>query len=98
MKIEVTNQRRNELLKRNELAFSLNHADSGTPSRVEVRQKIADIVNAEVERVYVGKIGTKTGSRLAVGEANVYDSVDQAKHVEPEYIILRNAPKADKKE
>jgi small subunit ribosomal protein S24e len=98
MKIDIVDQRRNELLKRKELAFSMDHAGSGTPSRVEVRQKIADMVNADVERVYVGKIETKTGRRKAVGAANVYDSVEQATRVEPEYIRLRNAPEKEKKE
>jgi ribosomal protein S24E len=33
-----------------------------------------------------------------VGEANVYDSAEQAKMTEPKYIILRNSPKTEKKE
>jgi len=98
MKIEIIHQRRNELLKRNELIFTLDHGGGGTPSRFEVREKLADILNVDVQRIYMRKIETKTGSMTAVGEVNIYDSVDQAKYVEPEHIILRNMPKSEKKE
>jgi ribosomal protein S24E len=33
---------------------------------------------------------------MAVGVANLYDSVDHAKLVEPEYIVKRNVPPAPK--
>jgi len=34
---------------------------------------------------------TKTGTMTTVGKANVYDSVEQAKSLEPKHIIARNA-------
>jgi ribosomal protein S24E len=37
---------------------------------------------------------TKTGTMVAYGEANVYETVEQAKLVEPDHIINRNAAKA----
>jgi ribosomal protein S24E len=40
---------------------------------------------------------TKTGTMIAVGEANAYDSIEQAKFVEPKHIIARNTP-PEKKE
>ncbi|MFB0523133.1 MAG: 30S ribosomal protein S24e [Candidatus Bathyarchaeia archaeon] len=98
MKIKVINERRNELLKRNEVTFQVDHEGSGTPSRIEVRQKLAGVLRADEERVYVKKFETRTGSMIAVGEASVYDSVDQAKYVEPEHITVRNAPISKEKE
>jgi len=98
MKVEIIHKHRNELLKRNELRFSVDHGSSGTPSRIEVRKKLADTLNVEVERVYLRKVETRTGGMIAIGEANIYDSVEQAKYVEPEYIVLRNTPKSEKEE
>jgi small subunit ribosomal protein S24e len=95
MKIEIVHQKRNELLKRTEITLRLNHTGSGTPSRTEVRKKIADMLGVEIERVYVKKIGTKTGSMTSIGEVNIYDSADQARYIEPKYIILRNTPKSE---
>jgi ribosomal protein S24E len=50
--------------------------------------------------VYVRKVETKTGTMIAVGEANAYDSIEQAKLLEPKHIVARNAPpeKAEEKE
>jgi small subunit ribosomal protein S24e len=98
VKIEIVNNQRNELLKRNEVKFSILHEEGGTPSRVDVRQKLAASLDANEERIYISKYGTKTGSMTTVGEANVYDSAEQAKMTEPKYIILRNSPKTEKKE
>jgi small subunit ribosomal protein S24e len=98
VKTEIVNNQRNELLKRNEVKFSIFHEEGGTPSRVDVRQKLAASLDVNEERIYISKYGTKTGSMITVGEANVYDSVEQAKMTEPKYIILRNSPKTEKKE
>ncbi len=98
MKVEIVSKKRNDLLKRNEVKFRITHEEGGTPSRVEVRQKLAASLDAEEERILVSKYETKTGSMITVGEANVYDSVEQAKATEPKYIIARNSPKTEKKE
>ncbi len=98
VKTEIVNNQRNELLKRNEVKFRILHEESGTPPRVEVRQKLAASLDANEERIYISKYETKTGSMTTVGEANVYDSAEQAKTTEPKYIILRNSPKTEKKE
>ena len=41
---------------------------------------------------------TKTGTSITQGEANVYQTVDQAKLVEPEYIQKRNSTEKPKEE
>jgi ribosomal protein S24E len=48
--------------------------------------------------VFVKKFETKTGTRIAFGTANVYDSVEQAKFIEPEYIKKRNSPPEEPKQ
>jgi small subunit ribosomal protein S24e len=98
MRIKIISRQRNELLKRDEISFRVDHEGASTPSRIEIKQKLADMLKADEERVYVSKFETKTGSTTTVGEANLYDSLEQAKYVEPEHIILRNTPKSEKKE
>ncbi|MDH5794870.1 MAG: 30S ribosomal protein S24e [Candidatus Bathyarchaeota archaeon] len=98
MKIEIVNQLRNELLKREEVSFKLDHEEAGTPPRTVVKQRLADMLGAGAERLYLIKYETKTGSMTAVGEARIYDTVEQAKYAEPEYIIQRNSPKEEKQE
>ena len=93
VKLNIINKQRNELLKRLEVKFWIKHEKSGTPTRIQVRQNLASMLDVDEERVYVKKIETKTGATITLGEANIYDSVSQAEYVEPKYIILRNRPK-----
>jgi len=93
MKVKITSQGYNPLLKRKEVAFEVEHEETGgTPSRFEVRKKLASLLNENLELVYVKRLETKTGITVAVGEANVYDAIEQAQLVEPQHIIARNAP------
>jgi ribosomal protein S24E len=91
MKLKVLSKEQNPLMKRNEITFSVEHAQTGgTPTRVEVRKQLATLLKADLELVYIKKLETKTGTMVAIGEANAYNSIEQAKLVEPKYIIARN--------
>ena len=48
--------------------------------------------------VFIKRMHTKTGTNLTQGVANVYQTVDQAKLVEPEYVQKRNSPAEKPKE
>ena len=99
MKIKITSQEYNPLLKRKEVTFKVEHEETrGTPPRFEVRKGLAALLNANLELVYIKRVETKTGAMIATGEANVYNSVEQAKLVEPEYIVARNTPSEKPKE
>lgn len=91
MEIEIISDKENPLLKRREVHFRVKHEQTGsTPPRLEVRNAVASALKVKVNFVFVKKFKTKTGKHIAVGLANVYDSADQARLVEPEYIIKRN--------
>jgi len=97
MEVKIVQQQYNPLLKRKELAFEIKHDQTrGTPSRLEVRQKLAEMLKTNLELVYVKRIETKTGTMKARGEANAYDTMEQVKLVEPQYIIERNLPEEKK--
>lgn len=92
MKINIISKDQNPLMKRREVKFSVDHSDvGGTPSRLEVSKQLASLLKTKVELVFVQNLETKTGTMVTVGEANVYDSVEQAKFMEPKHIIARNA-------
>jgi len=97
LEVKIVQQQYNPLLKRKELAFEIKHEQTrGTPSRLEVRQKLAEQLKTNLELVFVKRFETKTGTMTARGEANVYDTVEQAKLVEPRHLIERNMPKEKK--
>lgn len=95
MKIKIISKKFNPLLKRKEIDFELDHSEEGqTSSRLELKEKLADLLKAKPDLVFVEKFETKTGTTMAKGEANVYESAEQAKLVEREHIITRNSPPA----
>ena len=91
--IKIISKRENPLLKRIEVYFQLEHSETGsTPPRSEARRAIAGALKTDVELVFVKRFETNTGTSTAVGLANVYDSGEQARLIESEYIIERNVP------
>lgn len=94
MEIKIISEKYNPLLKRKEVIFQVEHEQiRGTPPRFEVRTKLAEMLKMNLDRIYVKKLETKTGTMVALGEANAYDSVEQAMFIEPKFIIERNTPK-----
>jgi ribosomal protein S24E len=59
---------------------------------------VATALRKDADLVFVKKMETKTGTHTALGSANVYDSVEQAKLIEPKYIVKRNVPPEKPKE
>jgi small subunit ribosomal protein S24e len=99
MEIKIISEKQNPLLKRKEVYFQVEHSQTGnTPPRLEVRKAVATALKKDADLVFVKKIETKTGTHTAVGLANVYDSVEQAKLIEPKYIVKRNVPPEKPKE
>jgi len=99
MEVKVISQKENLLLKRKEIHFQVEHDQTGsTPPRLEIRKALAAALKANVDLVFVKKFETKAGMHTAVGVANLYDSPEQAKLIEPEYIIKRNIPPEKPKE
>lgn len=97
MEVKITEEQRNILLKRREILFEVEHSQTkGTPPRLEIRNKLAELLKTRPELVYVKRVETKAGTMKAKGEANAYESLEQAKLVEPEYVLTRNMPQEKK--
>jgi len=91
MKVNIISKKQNILLKRKEITFSVDHAQNGgTPTRVDVGNQLASLLKTKPELVFIKNFKTKRGTMVAVGEANVYESIEQAKLMEPKHIIARN--------
>ncbi|HDI01150.1 MAG TPA: 30S ribosomal protein S24e [Candidatus Bathyarchaeota archaeon] len=91
MELKHITYRYNPLLERKEVYFEIDHSDKGsTPTRLEVRQMLAEHFGVELDRVIVRKIEALTGTMVARGEAHIYDTAEMARFVEPEHILRRN--------
>ena len=99
MEIKIISEKENPLFKRKEVGFQVEHDQAGsTPSRSDVRKAVAAALKKDTDVVFIKKFETKTGTHTAVGVANVYESLEQAKHTEPRYIVNRNIPPEKPKE
>jgi len=98
MEVKIISEKENPLLKRREVIFQIEHDEAGsTPSRLDAKKAVATTLKKDAELVFVKRFETKTGTRVAFGIANVYDSTEQAGTIEPEYIKKRNAPPEEPK-
>lgn len=91
-------EKNNPLLQRREVHF-LVVQNLGTPSRQEIKDKLAAYLNSKPELVIIERMKQEFGKRETRGYAKIYESMDRLKNVETEHIIQRNEKKpAPKKE
>jgi ribosomal protein S24E len=99
MLIKIDSTKDNPLLKRKEIGFTIVHGPKEkTPQRTEVRKALAVEMKISDEVVFIKRMHTKTGTNITQGVANVYQNVEQATIVEPEYIRKRNSSSEKLKE
>jgi small subunit ribosomal protein S24e len=99
MEVKIVSTKENPLLKRKEVSFRVEQDPKGkTPARLEVKKALADKLKINEELVFIKNMQTMTGTNTAVGIANAYETVEQAKFIEPEYIRKRNSPPEEPKE
>ena len=95
MKVEITNRQKNTLLNREEMEFSVDDS-AVTPSRKELKEKIAALVNAKTELVIIGTIEKEFGSKAVKGVARIYSDEKTLKKTELPQIIGRNIGQKEK--
>jgi small subunit ribosomal protein S24e len=99
MEVKIVSAKENPLLKRKEVNFRVEQGpQEKTPPRLEVKKILAAELKISEEMVFIEKMQTLTGTNVAVGVANAYETMEQAKLIEPEYIIKRNTPPEKPKE
>jgi len=99
MEVKILSENVNQLLKRKEVVFQVDNNQTGsTPPRLDVKNALAKLLKTDANLVFIKKLKTKTGTRKTIGLANVYDSMEHAKLIEPEYIVKRNIPPEKPKE
>ena len=88
MDIKILKDKKNALLNRRELDFVVKY-EGPTPSRNDVRNKLAAILNAPLEMLVIQRIKTEYGMQESKGYAKLYVNANRMKEVELEYILKR---------
>jgi len=92
MKLETAGEKENKIMHRRELLYKV--VDSKvTPSRKELREKIAAMANAKQETVVIESIEHSFGERDSIVKVHVYDSVESLKKIVPKYLVTRDIGK-----
>lgn len=94
LKIEILKEFENPLLNRKELECIVRHPKVATPTRAEIRNTLAALLNCDKEALFVEKIISEFGISATKIYARVYASPSDAE-IEPSYVIKRNRPKKE---
>ncbi len=78
------------MIGRREVTFEVE--EPSTPNRSDMRREIAVMLKVDLERVWIRRLETKSGTKKTVGLAHVYDDAARVIQFEPKYIIKRNQP------
>ena len=98
MEIEIVKKHQNALLKRTDVTFKIAHPKEKTPQRSVVRDKLAGIVGSPREGVIIGYMRSTFGTSATDGFAKCYASADEAKKMEPQFLLKRHGLGEVKKE
>jgi small subunit ribosomal protein S24e len=97
MDIRILKDKKNELLNRRELDFAVKY-EGPTPSRNDVRNKLAAMLNASADLLVIQRIKTEYGMQEGKGYAKLYENEERMKAVELEHVLKRNQGEAKEEE
>ena len=97
MKLETNGKKENKALERQEVALTLKEAKT-TPSRKELRPKIAALLGAKEELTVITSIRHAFGKTDAEIKANIYENQDAMEKNEQKHLIKRDKGKEAKAE
>jgi len=99
MKITIESKAENRLLNRQDIRFLVDHSGAPTPPRLEVRAKLAAMLNCPEDNLYIVELVGTYGKSVTRGYARLYSSKEAALAQEPKYIIERHKkPEAEEAE
>ncbi|MCW3134891.1 MAG: 30S ribosomal protein S24e [Methanophagales archaeon] len=92
MEVEITEEKENQLLRRKEVFFRLNHEEErgASPSRDQARDVLIKKLRCNPNLLVIDRMRTEFGKRETVGYAKVYEDGDRLREIEREHIIKRN--------
>lgn len=91
MKVEIKSKEKNPSLHRTEIEFLVENAEK-TPSRKELRDKIAALVDAKPELLIVDSLNHEFGTMRVLGTAKLYEKQEILNRVELEKTQRKNFP------
>ncbi len=92
MELQIIRDKNNSLLKRREITVKIQNKT--TPSRIEVKNKLAAIANSKPELIVIEHLDASFGKQEVIGVANIYENEERLKQLAHNHLIIRGVPKA----
>ncbi|HSA38717.1 MAG TPA: 30S ribosomal protein S24e [Methanoregula sp.] len=92
MDFEITSDKRNELLSRREVQFTLRY-EGATPSRMQIIGKLCALLNIKEQQITLDTLHSGFGKTEITGSARIYDSEESRNKTERPYLAARGMPK-----
>ncbi|XP_068708971.1 small ribosomal subunit protein eS24-like [Montipora capricornis] len=80
----------NRLLRRKQMVVDILHPGRPNVSKTEVREKLAKLYKTSADFIFCFGFKTVFGGGRSTGFALIYDSLHQAKKIEPKYRLARH--------
>ncbi|MDD5148005.1 MAG: 30S ribosomal protein S24e [Candidatus ainarchaeum sp.] len=90
MDVKITQKQKNPVFHREEITFEVRESKA-TPTRKELREKIAALTGAKPELVIIEKISTRFGSTFVGGKALAYEEEKGMQKTELGHLINKSA-------
>ncbi|MHA2280979.1 MAG: 30S ribosomal protein S24e [Promethearchaeota archaeon] len=93
LNIDIKEEKKNPLINRVELTFTIEHFEQGTPNRLEVKKKIAAMQGSDEKLTIIKNLKTQFGDSSTQGIAYIYEQSKDLQFYEPFHIQVRNLGK-----
>ena len=90
MELHIIKDKKNPLLKRREVSIKINN--KGTPSRIDVKNKLAAMANSKPELIVIEHLDTAFGKMELTGTASIYESEERLKQISHKHLMARGIP------
>lgn len=97
MELKIVKEEENKVLERKEINFKIDGAKA-TPSRKEIKKRLAALKNSKEELVSIDSIKQAYGEHKAQGKAFIYKNLERLNKIEPTYLKHRGQKKKHTKE
>jgi small subunit ribosomal protein S24e len=91
MEIQIIQDKTNSLLKRREISVSVKNKT--TASRIELKNKLAALLNSKPELIVIEHLGTIYGKQEMMAKACLYQTEERLKQLTHQHLMARDAPK-----
>jgi ribosomal protein S24E len=98
LNIEITEEKRNPLIDRNEIKIRIDHFGASTPNRLEVKKKISAMQGSDENLTIIKKLETHFGASFTKGKVYIYDNAKELQFFESFHIKVRNLNKEKRTE